>query len=290
MNKMIANFERLWALELVSRLRSVTAAAAALAISQPALSRKLGLLADELGFPLLTRCGRSVVLTERAVALLATVRPAFATLDACSAQQEGAGSRLCVRVGIVESMAVYLLPRLLGQLQQHLPNAELRFQIATSADIESMTKDGRLECGISIAQRLRKDLTQIEMYRDSFAFFAPCATNIEGMKQLIVFPLRERRMMQQVIIALSALRIPYATRIEVSSFEVARALIRGAYGVGYLPERVAKDDLHHGSLRRLGRPFGEHLAVFSSHPAFLRRHGGLVRTLSGLVSSIARAP
>jgi DNA-binding transcriptional LysR family regulator len=287
---MIANFERLWALEQVSRLGSVTAAAAALSISQPALSRKLTVLAEELGFALMMRRGRHVLLTERAVALLATVRPAFAALDASWAKQAGPGRSLRVRVGIVESMAVYLLPRLLVQLQQHLPDAELRFQIAPSAEVESMTRDGRLDCGLSIAQRLRKDLAQIELYRDSFALFAPGAASRGGVMQLIVFPLRDRRMMKQVAAQIDAQRIPYSSRVEVSSFEVARVLIRGAYGYGYLPERVASEDVHHGLLRRLGTPFGEHLAVFSSHRTFLRAHRDVVRRLAALVSTIARTP
>src|SRR5579883_1085117 len=113
MNKLVAHFERLWALEQVSRLGSVSAAAAALAVSQPALSRKLAVLADELGFALLERRGRHVALSERAAALLGAVRPAFAALDACWEQQHGAGRRLTARVGIVESIAVYLLPRML---------------------------------------------------------------------------------------------------------------------------------------------------------------------------------
>lgn len=288
MNKMIANFERLWALELVSRLGSVTAAAAALAISQPALSRKMALLGEELGFALFVRRGRNLILTERAAALLTSVRPAFATLDACWAQQAGPGRRRCVRIGIVESMAVYLLPRVLHQLHQHLPEAELRFQIATSADIELWTRDGQLDCGLSIGQRLRKDLTQVELYRDSFAFFGPGAVTPGGPQQLVVFPLRDRRLMRQVLSELGSLRIPYANRVEVSSFEVARVLIRGAYGYGYLPERVALEDLRHGLLRRIGRPFGEHLAVFSSNPVFQRAHRDLACKLAGLIGSISR--
>lgn len=202
MNKMIANFERLWALELVSRLGSVTAAAAELSISQPALSRKLLLLAEELGFALLARQGRRVAVTERASALLASVRPAFAVLDA----------------------------------------------------------------------------------------FASRTAAIGGQQQLIVFPLRDPHLMKQVTSELESLRAPYANRVEVSSFEVARVLIRGAYGFGYLPERVALEDLRRGVLQRMGRLFGEHLAVCSSHPVYLRAHGDVVRQLAALVSNIARPP
>ncbi len=290
MNKLIANFERLWALDLVCRLGSVSAAAAALAISQPALSRKLAVLADELGFALLEKRGRHVALTDRAMALLPMVRSAFATLDACWEGQEDAGRRrLAARIGIVESIAVYLLPRMLSQLYYRFPDVEFRFQIAASDDIETMTKDGRLDCGISISRRLRKDIGQIDLYHDTFAFFATGTAGTAGLTELIAFPLRDRPMMKQVNEELSALRIAYVNRVEVSSFEVARALIRGAYGFGYLPERVALEDLRHGSLRRIGRGFGEHMGVFSSNPTFLRARRELVCPLVEFVGGVARS-
>ena len=58
--------ERLRLIVALAEERSVTAAARAVGISQPALSQNLRIIERHYGFPLLMRSGRRVVLTQPA--------------------------------------------------------------------------------------------------------------------------------------------------------------------------------------------------------------------------------
>lgn len=76
---------RLRAFAQVARLGSVSRAAEALGISQPAVTLQLQALADEHGVPLLQRSGRRLVPTEAGEALLALSRPLVDGIDGLAA-------------------------------------------------------------------------------------------------------------------------------------------------------------------------------------------------------------
>src|SRR5436190_16083556 len=71
--------------EAVARLSHVTRAAAELHVAQPALSKQLRDLEDELGVALFDRVGRRVQLTEAGAALLSHARLILTQVEAARA-------------------------------------------------------------------------------------------------------------------------------------------------------------------------------------------------------------
>ncbi|GLU34581.1 LysR substrate-binding domain-containing protein [Trinickia caryophylli] len=116
---------------------NISRAAAALHLSQPAVSGQLRLLAEEFGEPLYRRDGRGVALTPSGKQLAAyasrlreTYRQAHAYRDALRGLAQGT-----LRVGASTTPASYLLPYLIAAFRQRYPAVTVRTAGGNTADI-----------------------------------------------------------------------------------------------------------------------------------------------------------
>lgn len=114
------------AFEAVARLLSFRAAGEELHLTQPAISRQIRTLEDELGAVLFLRGTRHVELTGPGAQLLRSVAPLLAQLDGSVRQIRSAQRRQPVGVTTFASFAsLWLLPRLAGFQNLH-PEADIR--------------------------------------------------------------------------------------------------------------------------------------------------------------------
>ena len=112
--------------EAVARHLSFSAAADELHLTQPAVSRQIKGLEEELGAPLFLRGTRKVELTGAGQSLLRVVEPSLARLDACVRQIRMSRSRAMVSVTTFASFAtLWLMPRLPDFERGH-PDADIR--------------------------------------------------------------------------------------------------------------------------------------------------------------------
>jgi LysR family transcriptional regulator, glycine cleavage system transcriptional activator len=114
------------AFEAVARLLSFRAAADELHLTQPAISRQIRGLEDELGAPLFLRGTRRVEITGAGLQLLRSVQPLLARLDATVRQIRSTQHRHPVGVTTFASFAsLWLLPRL-HEFQARHPGLDIR--------------------------------------------------------------------------------------------------------------------------------------------------------------------
>lgn len=114
------------AFEAVARRLSFSAAAEELFLTQPAISRQIKALEDELGAPLFVRGTRKVELTGAGVQLLRGVLPFLQRLDTTVRQIRSARGRRHVSVATFPSLAsLWLLPRLPAFERTH-PDIDIR--------------------------------------------------------------------------------------------------------------------------------------------------------------------
>jgi len=131
--------------EAVARLLSFSAAAEELNLTQPAISRQIKGLEEELGAPLFTRATRRVELTGAGQMLLRAVEPALVRIDASVRQIRLSRSRAMVSVTTFPSFAsLWLMPRLPDFERDH-PLADIRIA-ATDRMIE--TDDAELDVAL----------------------------------------------------------------------------------------------------------------------------------------------
>ena len=102
---------------------SFTRASEDLMISQPALSRSIQKLEEELGQPVFERKTRSVALTDAGILLQARAQQVLSILEDTKAEITDDGESGRVRDGAIPTIAPYILPEVLRRFYQAFPHA-----------------------------------------------------------------------------------------------------------------------------------------------------------------------
>ncbi len=128
----------------------ITEAAAALGLSQPALSRRIRQLEEALGAKLLERSRRGVALTEVGRLVLAEGR---ALVERYERLREAVHAHLrleagTVRIGGGATAVAFLMPAAIARFSRAHPGVVFQLKEAGSREIEADVLDERLELGI----------------------------------------------------------------------------------------------------------------------------------------------
>lgn len=133
----------------VVRQRSFARAAAALHVTQPAVSMQVRDLEAAVGLPLLERSGREVRLTTSGEYFLVYARRVFATLkeaeDMLARLRGLKGGR--VVIGMV-STAEHFLPRLLARFRQEHAQVEIRLQLGNREQLGRALLDNDVDLAV----------------------------------------------------------------------------------------------------------------------------------------------
>ncbi len=134
----------------VARLGSFSQAAAVLAVAQPALSRQVRKLEQELGADLLYRHGRGVVLTEAGTRFLAGIEDVLDRLDATrgALAREQEAPRGTVTLGMPPSLSSVVGAPLLQRLRARWPELRLRITDGFSGYVNEWLMSGRIDLAV----------------------------------------------------------------------------------------------------------------------------------------------
>ncbi len=132
---------------------SITAAAAALGYSQPALSQHLRRAESRLGTPLVLRVGRGVRLSDAGRMVARHSRPILAALAAAEDEltrmvEQAAGT---VRVAAFPSASSTIVPALIARLAAERPALKLAYTEAEPPEALAMLDEGSVDVAITFA-------------------------------------------------------------------------------------------------------------------------------------------
>lgn len=135
----------------VAREGNVTRAARQLSLSQPALSKQLSELEDNLSTLLFDRLPRGVRLTTAGEILLRHAERIFAAEGAAEAELAALLGLRSGRLSIGASTTIgsYLIPSVFGAFHRAHPEVRLELEIANTSVIQAMVADGRIDLGLT---------------------------------------------------------------------------------------------------------------------------------------------
>jgi len=134
---------------------NVTRAALKLHVSQPALSRQIRDLEDELGFPLLERSAKSVRLTDAGREFFRESRAVLQRVeDAVMAARAIATGGNELHVGYAMSPTVRILPQTLRMFQAAMPLTRVKLHDLSTEEMLTGLRDGKLQIAFMVHSRL----------------------------------------------------------------------------------------------------------------------------------------
>jgi LysR family transcriptional activator of mexEF-oprN operon len=142
---------------VVAEEGSVTAAAARLYLTQPAVSAALRRLATAVGAPLFARAGRGIALTARGERLLRSARPHLEALVGAALSPEVFDPKTTertVRLGLSDTGEAWLLPSLLRALRKEAPRLRLVVIPVQFRTIAEALAAARVDLAVTVADEL----------------------------------------------------------------------------------------------------------------------------------------
>lgn len=143
---------------VVADMGSLTRAADQLGLAQPALSRDIRSLEDDLAARLFHRTGRGVTLTEAGAQFLDEVRPHLVALEQArqTIRLQGATPPRLIRMGWTGTISAPLGADIVGRFKAELPEVELETIGGSSAQILELLDSGGIDLGIVNSEQLAK--------------------------------------------------------------------------------------------------------------------------------------
>ena len=150
-------------------------AAEACAISQPALSVQIKELEEILGASLVERGAREIRLTGLGEAFAARVRDILRSVDELGDLARASQSRLVgrLRIGVIPTIAPYLLPRLVQQLTARYPELDIRPREAVTQRLIADLSDGELDTAIVALPVSEPSLSEVALFDEEFVLVRP---------------------------------------------------------------------------------------------------------------------
>lgn len=161
--------------DALARMGHFGHAADVCAISQPALSMQIKELEESVGTALFDRSARQIRLTGFGEEFAARARTILREVDELSELARTTHDQLAgrLRIGVIPTVAPYLLPRLIGQLSQDYPALDLRVRETVTTKLLQELHDGRLDTAILALPVSEPGLTEVTLFDEEFVLVRP---------------------------------------------------------------------------------------------------------------------
>lgn len=274
-------------------------AAAASSVSQPALSVQVRELEGALGGALIDRGGKGMAPTPLGHEIAAQARRVIAETEALSRiAREDRGLEGVFTLGLIPTVAPYLLPLALGLIRARLPRLDLRVREAKTDDLMAELHDGRLDAVVIASPPDSDALNGRLLFRDRFLLavnradadllgLEDGAVLIDEVAKMRLLLLDEGHCLRDQALVVCKLAPGEAkAQLGASSMTTLLRLVAGGFGATLAPEMAFDETQSLSDLRlvRLASPEPEREIWFLT-----RRRKGADASFTGLSDILAEA-
>jgi len=249
----------------LARHRHFGRAADECAVTQPALSMQIKELEREIGADLVERRPNDVTLTEtgaevaqRAERILAATRD---LVDFARHREVLSGP---LKLGVIPTIAPYLLPKLLPRLQAAYPSLRLEVRETQTATLLDELIGGELDCLLLALPIEHTDVEMLALFTDRFLLAAPAGEpiprrplNAKDVDERRLILLEEGHCLRDQSLALCATkRRDSAAALGSTSLATVMQMVANGYGVTLVPEIATEVEARDKRvmLKRFARP------------------------------------
>jgi len=174
---------------------NISRAAKKIFLTQPALSRQIKALEEELGQCLLERQAHSIRLTEAGEVLLREARELLAHADTVMERVRATGHGLRLRVGYAPSFAAGILSVAVSYFTQTHPNAQVELHDSSSQEMLAGLEEDKLDIAITIRREAEaRGLTWTPIVKTSWNLAVNHQSPLAKKKRVTPADLAEERL------------------------------------------------------------------------------------------------
>jgi LysR family hydrogen peroxide-inducible transcriptional activator len=232
-------------------------------VSQPTLSTQVQQLESVLGVTLFERDRRRVLVTGAGVDVVARARRVLVEVDdlltaAARLREPFAGT---LRIGVIPTVAPYLLPEVMPRIGAKYPRLALVFREDKTADILRLLAEGKLDAGLVALEADVAECAHAEIARDPFVAAIPKGHPLARKKRLTladlegedVLLLDEGHCLRDQALALCSRAGAVETSYRATSLATLAQMVSNGAGLTLLPAMAVPVENRRGQLEV--RPF-----------------------------------
>lgn len=159
----------------LAKYRHFGRAADASAISQPALSMQIKELEEQMGLALFERDSRQIRLTSFGKDFAKRAKIILRSIDELGDFSRAAKDRLIgqVKLGIIPTIAPYILPKLMAQFQRSFPELDVHVRETLTSKLIDELSDGGIDCAILALPVSVPAFEEISLFDENFYLIRP---------------------------------------------------------------------------------------------------------------------
>ncbi|WP_121713803.1 LysR substrate-binding domain-containing protein [Streptomyces sp. E5N91] len=227
-------------------------AAAAIGMSQPALSGAVSALEEALGVTLLERTTRKVLLSPAGARLAVRTKAVLAEVGALVEEAEAVRAPFtgALRLGVIPTVAPYLLPTVLRLVHERYPDLDLQVHEEQTASLLEGLTTGRLDLLLLAVPLGVPGVTELPLFDEDFVLVTPLDHRLGGREGLERSVLRELKLLlldeghclrdQALDICREAGRAGVPATTTAAGLSTLVQLVAGGLGVTLLPRTAVR--------------------------------------------------
>jgi len=219
-------------------------AAEACSISQPALSMQIKEMEETLGGLLLERSARQVALTRFGEELAGRVRDILRSVDELGDFARASRDRLAgrLRIGMIPTIAPYLLPRIIGNLTRLHPELDIQVRETLTPKLIQELAEGRLDTAIVALPVSESSLTEVALFSENFLLVRPAADEATPvpsramLREMRLLLLEEGHCFREQALSFCKMQSPPREILDANSLPTLVQMVSAGIGVTLIPE------------------------------------------------------
>jgi LysR family hydrogen peroxide-inducible transcriptional activator len=248
----------------VDNYRHFAAAAEKCFVTQPTLSMQIHKLEQELGVLIFDRSKHPVIPTKIGEKIIGQARLTLKDSDRIKeliseGQNDFTGT---FRIGVIPSLASYLLPYFLKNFTRKYPNIDLKIEEALADTIIHKVNHDKLDAGILAQSIKEKNIFELSLFNEPFVVYVSAKNQLSRKSNITindldghhVWLLRKGHCLRdQVLLILSNKKIQTdneTVQFESGNIESLKNLVEQNFGLTLLP-KLAIRGIEHNSQARI---------------------------------------
>jgi DNA-binding transcriptional LysR family regulator len=289
-------FRQIRYFEAVARTLSFSRAAEILNVAQPALSRQIQQLEEELDVQLVDRSFRPLKLTNAGAFLFGQAVQIIERLEEVrrAAQRLGAGGTRWMGVGFTPSLLYGALPKALKIFSDAHPGVEVTMTELMSAQQVDALKTGRIDVGVGRIEIQDDMLENRQLAEEALIAVVPYPGELAGAGEIalerlasapfILYPATQKpSFAEKILDDLGARGVRPRKVHETNGLQTAIGLVSAGLGVTIVPESVQRLSRADVCYRPLADP------TLTARLIMTTRKGDASRELDGFRAALAAA-